>query len=228
MGGRIHGTPLSMAGFGLRGVVHGVGWGGVLHTRRGRAMLAGASAAPSSHSRVRWRWGMMLLASGRVAGWPVPKGSSQRSPAHVGRGSRSSAAGSRSVIRCGRWPTCRLGAALRCHLPPARRICGDDLPDALRRRRLHAPDGPAAYKVDFALSEPVPWTNPDCRRAGSLRLGGTRTEDRAAAEAEVARAGRASGRCARRTAEPRRPDTCARRPAARCGRTATRHTGRVA
>jgi phytoene dehydrogenase-like protein len=39
--------------------------------------------------------------------------------------------------------------------------------------------------VDFALSGPVPWTNQDCRRAGTLHLGGT-FEQVAAAEAEVA------------------------------------------
>ena len=41
------------------------------------------------------------------------------------------------------------------------------------------------FKVDYALSEPVPWTNPDARRAGSLHLGGTLREI-AEAEADVA------------------------------------------
>jgi phytoene dehydrogenase-like protein len=41
------------------------------------------------------------------------------------------------------------------------------------------------FKVDYALSEPVPWTNPDARRAGSLHLGGT-LEEIAVAEADVA------------------------------------------
>ena len=38
--------------------------------------------------------------------------------------------------------------------------------------------------MDFALSGPVPWANEDCRRAGTLHLGGT-FEEMAAAEAEV-------------------------------------------
>jgi phytoene dehydrogenase-like protein len=32
--------------------------------------------------------------------------------------------------------------------------------------------GPAAYKIDFALSEPVPFKNELCRRAGFIHLGG--------------------------------------------------------
>ena len=39
--------------------------------------------------------------------------------------------------------------------------------------------------MDFGLSGPVPWTNEDCRRAGTLHLGGP-FEQVAAAEAEVA------------------------------------------
>jgi phytoene dehydrogenase-like protein len=64
-------------------------------------------------------------------------------------------------------------------------LAGDRLPDryraALRRFRY----GPGICKVDFALAGPVPWTNEDCRRAGTLHLGGT-FEQIAAAEAEVA------------------------------------------
>ncbi|HBQ59732.1 MAG TPA: FAD-dependent oxidoreductase, partial [Balneolaceae bacterium] len=33
--------------------------------------------------------------------------------------------------------------------------------------------GPGVFKVDWALSEPVPWTNEHCRKAGTLHLGGT-------------------------------------------------------
>ena len=33
--------------------------------------------------------------------------------------------------------------------------------------------GPGAFKMDFALSEPVPWVNDRAKRAGTLHLGGT-------------------------------------------------------
>ena len=32
------------------------------------------------------------------------------------------------------------------------------------------------FKVDWILSEPVPWTNPDARRAGTLHIAGTLEE----------------------------------------------------
>jgi phytoene dehydrogenase-like protein len=64
------------------------------------------------------------------------------------------------------------------------------LPPEYARRVERFRFGNAVAKVDFALSGPVPWTNPDLRRAGTLHVGGTRPEI-AAAEADVA-AGRHS------------------------------------
>lgn len=50
--------------------------------------------------------------------------------------------------------------------------------------------GPGAFKIDYALSQPVPWKAQDCTRAITVHLGGT-FEEIAAAEDAVAR-----GRCA--------------------------------
>ena len=57
---------------------------------------------------------------------------------------------------------------------------------ALRRFRY----GPGAAKVDFVVSEPVPWATPEVGAAGTVHLGGTR-EQMVRAETETAR-GRAA------------------------------------
>jgi len=44
---------------------------------------------------------------------------------------------------------------------------------------------PGAFKIDYALSQPVPWRAADCRRAITVHLGGS-FEEIAAAESEVA------------------------------------------
>jgi phytoene dehydrogenase-like protein len=64
-------------------------------------------------------------------------------------------------------------------------VAGEALPAGYRKRLSRYRYGPAVWKVDYALSEPVPWTNPDCRRAGFLHVGGT-LEEIATAEAAVA------------------------------------------
>ena len=66
------------------------------------------------------------------------------------------------------------------------RIVGDRMPPRVRRALTRYRYGPAAHKVDFAIEGDVPWTNEDCRRAGTLHLGGT-AEEIVAAEAAIAR-----------------------------------------
>jgi phytoene dehydrogenase-like protein len=64
-------------------------------------------------------------------------------------------------------------------------IAGDALPPRYRSKLGRYRYGPGVFKVDYALSEPVPWTNDACRRAGTVHLGGTAAEI-VAAEADVA------------------------------------------
>jgi phytoene dehydrogenase-like protein len=83
-------------------------------------------------------------------------------------------------------------------LPPARvvlldtstrgalAIVGDRAPRRVRRALRHFRPGVAAWKVDYALAAPVPWSAESCRRAGTVHVGGT-LEEVASAEREVAR-----------------------------------------
>ena len=51
-------------------------------------------------------------------------------------------------------------------------IADNKIPDSLKDKLLRYNSGPGAFKVDFALSEPVPWLNDECKKAGTLHLGG--------------------------------------------------------
>jgi phytoene dehydrogenase-like protein len=53
---------------------------------------------------------------------------------------------------------------------------------ALKRYRY----GPGVFKIDFALDGPIPWRAQECRRAGTVHLGGT-LEEISAGEAAVGR-----------------------------------------
>lgn len=55
-------------------------------------------------------------------------------------------------------------------------IAGDRIHDSLKGKLLSYKHGPGAFKIDFALSEPVPWLNEEAKRAGTLHLGGTMQE----------------------------------------------------
>lgn len=60
------------------------------------------------------------------------------------------------------------------------------MPEAYRARLAAFRYGPGAAKVDFALSDAVPWVAPELAGAGTVHVGGTRAE-LAAAEHAVAR-----------------------------------------
>jgi phytoene dehydrogenase-like protein len=64
-------------------------------------------------------------------------------------------------------------------------IAGEGLPSGYRRALSRYRYGSGICKVDFALAGPVPWANDNCRRAGTLHLGGS-FEEVAASEREVA------------------------------------------
>jgi phytoene dehydrogenase-like protein len=64
-------------------------------------------------------------------------------------------------------------------------IVGDRVPGRYRRALTRFRHGPGVCKVDWALDGPVPWANPEARRALTLHLGGT-FEETARSEAETA------------------------------------------
>jgi phytoene dehydrogenase-like protein len=63
-------------------------------------------------------------------------------------------------------------------------LAGDRLTSGYRNTLERFEYAPGAFKVDYALSEPVPWRAPACRRAITVHIGGT-FEEIAAAEEEV-------------------------------------------
>ena len=154
-----------------------------------RALLAGCGAHStlplSAAGSSAFALGLGLL--GHAAGWPVAAG-----------GSRAITDAMASLLRSlgGEIETGRPVASL-ADAGPARAvlldvgpgalaaIAGDRLPARYRRALARFRHGPGAFKIDYALSEPVPWAAEEARRAGTVHVGGTLSEI-AAAEAEVA------------------------------------------
>lgn len=182
--------PLTLGGFGLRGVPPAALVARTFRSDEARGLFGGCAThtfLPLSHLQTS-AMGLMLLASAHVAGWPVVRGGSQR---------LADAMAARIRELGGQIETGRPVRSL-ADLPDAKavlfdvtprqllRICGSELPSGYRRRLQGFEYGPGVFKVDYALSEPVPWTNPDARRAGSLHVGGS-FEQIAASEAEVAK-----------------------------------------
>lgn len=52
-------------------------------------------------------------------------------------------------------------------------LAGDELPNAVRRAYRRFRPGPAAFKIDLAVQDGVPWTNEHCRSAGTVHVCGS-------------------------------------------------------
>jgi phytoene dehydrogenase-like protein len=147
--------------------------------------------------------GLILAAAAHAVGWPIPRGGARAIPdalithlqslggqLHTGR--RIDAEAFRALQPSG---SSSSPAALNLFdTSPAQllAIAGDRLPPRVRHAYARFRRGPAAFKIDFALSDPVPWRAPGCRRAATVHLGGT-FEEIAASESAVAQ-GRAAER----------------------------------
>ncbi|HVC48478.1 MAG TPA: NAD(P)/FAD-dependent oxidoreductase [Terracidiphilus sp.] len=186
--------PLRMARFGLTALEPAQKLAlSRFSTARARALFAGLAA----HSFLALDQpfsaavGLVLAAAAHAVGWPVPRGGASSIPrallAHLeslGGALRTSCRiDTRSLHELDGEHTLTL-----CDIAPRQLIslAGERLTARYRRTLDRFQPGPGAFKIDFALSEPVPWRAPECRRAICVHLGGT-LEEIAASEDEVAR-----------------------------------------
>ncbi len=121
---------------------------------------------------------VMLQFSAHAVGWPVAAGGSQS----IANALAAVLQKHGGEIVCG-WPVKTMS-----ELPKARaylfdtsprvmsRVAGEELPAGFRRRLEAFKHGPGIFKIDYALSGPVPWTNESCRKAGTVHVGGTLEE----------------------------------------------------
>lgn len=189
--------PLALARFGAPGLAPVSTLARTLfRTDAARALFAGVGA----HSMRRLdapltaAFGLVLGVTAHVTGWPVVEGGSGVLADALVRHAES----------LGVEFVCDTEITDLADLPPARatvldvtprqllHMASDRLPRLYRRQLQRFRYGPGVFKIDHALSGPVPWTAPECRAAGTVHLGGT-LEEVAESEAAV-EAGRHSDR----------------------------------
>jgi phytoene dehydrogenase-like protein len=121
-------------------------------------------------------------------GWPIVRGGSQRLADALAGHLRSLGGEIRTGAAVSRLDEVHSARVVMLDVGPHQliRIAGDRLPPGYRRALRRYRYGAAAFKLDWALDGPVPWTAPACARAATVHLGGT-LEEIAAAEAAPAR-----------------------------------------
>lgn len=172
--------PLDMARFGLNALPPVTTLAKRFRTPAARGFLAGMAAhamLPLTNLTTS-AIALVLLATGHYRGWPVPKG-----------GSQTIADALAAYLRTlgGRIEVDRPVRSLR-DLPPAKvvlfdltprqilGIAGERFSPRYRQQLARYRYGMGVFKIDWALDGLVPFTAADCRRAGTVHLGGTLEE----------------------------------------------------
>ena len=182
-------SPVTMGRFALAGVPSATRLARRFSSDEAKALWAGvcSHAMLPLDAPVTAAFGIFLTITAHVGGWPVVEGGSAR----LVEGLVAALAEVDATVHTDRW------IRSMDDLPEARATLFDTSPETLlavagnrlspryRRELARFRYGPGTCKVDWALSGPVPWTAPECRRAGTVHVGGSFHEV-AGAEADVA------------------------------------------
>jgi phytoene dehydrogenase-like protein len=170
--------PLAMARFGLLGLRSARAVANAyFRGERARALFAGLAAHSflPLESPVSAAFGLVLGITGHTVGWPIPQGGAQ-AIANSLVSSLQQAGGTvitghrvNALHDLGHPDLTLLDVTPRQVLE----LAGDVMPSPFRHQLQRYRYGPGVFKVDWALSEPIPWRARECLRAGTVHLGGT-------------------------------------------------------
>ena len=183
--------PFLLAHFGLYGLRPAYGLArSAFEEERARALFAGNAA----HSMVPLTqrptaaFGLTLAAAGHAVGWPIARGGSHS----IARALASYLGSLGGEIVTGA-PVDNIDElegvrTILLDLTPRQvlRIAGHRLSGRYRRALERYRYGAGSFKMDWALSGPIPWRNPECQRAATVHLGGTLDEIAASEHAPLA------------------------------------------
>lgn len=186
---RIPKHPLGTAAFGLRfGFVSVERMAKRFSSQEARALFAGMAAhsmlaltAPPTAALA-----LMFTMVGHAHGWPLVRGGSQRLTDALVSVFESLGGAIETDTVVSRMADIPKSRVVLFDLTPRQivAIAGDELPSRYAKALSRFKYGAGVWKVDWALSGPVPWTAEAPRRAGTVHVGGT-FEEVARAEGAV-------------------------------------------
>jgi phytoene dehydrogenase-like protein len=146
-------------------------------TPRARAFFGGNAA----HSmlplerRPSAGFGLALLTMGHTVGWPFPRGGSQALADALADRLRAGGGEIRVSSPVDELPQADI---VLCDASPRELLRLGRFPDSYERALRGYRYGPGAFKLDWALSGPIPWRDERCAQAATVHLGGSFAEIR--------------------------------------------------
>ena len=181
--------PVAQAKFGMRALRSAASVAGRFRGAPARALFAGIAAHGMLplESPLTAGIALSLGALAHLVGWPMPQGGAQAISDALAAYLRSLGGQIITGARIGSFAEVPAARAILFDLSPKPllQIAGDRFPPAYRSSLERYRYGPGAFKLDWALSGPIPWRAPACSEAATIHLGGT-FEEIALAERQVA------------------------------------------
>jgi phytoene dehydrogenase-like protein len=173
---RIPHHPLTLARFGLPTVLPASTLVKTFRTEQARALFGGvaAHAFQPLHRPLTSAIGLGILTAGHREGWAVAAGGSQMIATALAALLTDLGGSIETGVRISSAADLPPADLTLFDLDPAAvsTILGDRLPQRIAKAFNRFRRGPGAFKIDFAVQDGVPWTNPHARRAGTVHLAG--------------------------------------------------------
>ena len=168
--------PVLLARFGLRALPPITLLSRFFRTEQARALLGGLAAHSTLPltSPATSAFALMLGGAAHARGWPFPAGGAgQLAEALLGyfKFLGGEVTLGHPIEHLRQLPAADL-TLLDVGPPALLKLAAGRLPERYAARLRRFRYGPGAFKVDYALSGPVPWTDPLVGRAGTVHLGG--------------------------------------------------------
>ncbi|MBT8489144.1 MAG: NAD(P)/FAD-dependent oxidoreductase [Gemmatimonadetes bacterium] len=183
---RIPRSPLLMLRFGLLAMRSTPSLADRFRTQEARALLAGnaAHAGIPLERPLASAVGLTLMVAGHTVGWPFARGGAGSITAALasllrslgGKIETDSRVTSLSDLPAARATLLALTHQQVAELAEDPLPTGGRLPAGYRDMLRTWEYGPGAFKLDWALDGPIPWTDAEVARAGTVHLGGTLEE----------------------------------------------------
>lgn len=169
--------PLLMARFGLDMPLSAKTIAGRFRNQRTRALFAGMAAHSflALDEPLSGIFGLIMAISAHAVGWPIPRGGAQSLTTALIRQLEKLGGTLKTSSRVESLDSLTQYDAILCDVTPRQllHIGRNHFSRGYVRRLQQYRYGPGAFKVDYALSAPIPWKAPGCARAATVHLGGS-------------------------------------------------------
>ncbi len=169
--------PLLMARFGINAPWSAKAISGRFRNERTRALFAGLAAHSclGLEETLSGAFGLLMAIPAHAVGWPIPRGGAQSLTGALCGYLEKLGGVIKTSLRIDRLEDLSSYDLFLCDVTPRQllAIAGERFTENFRHDLQSFRYGPGAFKVDYALSNPVPWRASECLRAATVHLGGS-------------------------------------------------------